>query len=126
MIIRDISIAQCIVNKCNSRKDFTHNLTDSDSNYVVSTKSIYKGTNPSLSTDLLTQIARYSNGEYYDSIGMWEEDGVYHVDANIHLDDLSHALRIGKAFGQRAIYSKKDDQVIYITKPNHLKVKDDE
>jgi len=120
----DISRIQQIVNKCNSRKDFTFNLSKEpveNFNYIVSVKNICKTVNPSLEFDLNKKIkdvlerTSYLNEPYYDSIGMWKEEDIYHIDANVHVHDIDSAMRIVEMFpSTMAIYDIQNKKVLYV------------
>ena len=48
-------------------------------------------------------------------VGGWlGDDGVYYLDASIHVDDLEFALKLGKFWGQKAIYDCRNDVCITV------------
>ena len=89
-------LVQQILNKCNSRVNFTRDLTPSSGvkgRYIVSAVDIFKGKNPSMESGLILKIAEeieapcpfVDGGHFYNSIGGWlnPETGQYHVGANL-------------------------------------------
>ena len=110
------SEAQTIVNKCNSKKEFTHKVTDNKNNYIVSFKSLYKGKNPSLDFKLLSKIEE-SIKLGCDSIGLWYDKGedVFCIDANLHIHSLDFALKVAKVKKQKAIYSIRNKRAIFLS-----------
>ena len=52
------SLIQQIVNKANSKNEFTTNLNNSKSRYIVSQFNIYTGTNPSICFDLILRVEK--------------------------------------------------------------------
>jgi hypothetical protein len=121
--VKRISTAQSITNKCNSLVDFTYKLTDNEGRYVVSTYPIYKGINPSLDSELIVNIDKAIKSGQNDSIGMWRgDDGKYCVDGSLHFDDLEWALKVAKAFNQKAIYDLQNDEVVYLTQSKEREI----
>ena len=115
MIYQGTSRLQSLINKCRSKADFTHKLTESTSNYVVGHKSIYVGKNPSMDDTLRDALKYYSEVGWYDSIGGWMDyDGMYYIDANIHISSLEMAKAVGKTFKQKAIYDIKNEKGIML------------
>ena len=120
--MRDItvSIAQTILNKCNSKKEFTYFLNwDHGGDYVVSIRNLYTGKNPSLDNDLLRKINKALADELrfksFDSIGLWiDENKNICIDANIHVKNKKTALSIAADYNQTAIYDLKNKQNIFL------------
>ena len=108
-----ITLTQQILNKVNSKQEFTHKLTDNNNRYIVSIKNLYTGTNPSLYFNMIIDIQDIINSNSYDSIGTWiSSDGLFYVDCNIHITNLKIALMTAKAFNQMAIYDSLKNEVI--------------
>ena len=117
-----LTLAQSVVNKINSKLDFTQRLPDSrseDQNWVVSTSSILICKNPSLEFDLLSKITKALESDpfIYNSIGGWldPETGLYHVDLNSHFYSEESAKEIAKTHGQKSYYNLATNKV-YPTK----------
>ena len=113
-----VTLQQAILNKANGRINFTYYLKESGKTkrYIVSICEIYKGPNASLQTNLLTEINKAISNASYDSIGGWynEEENLYCLDANIHLNDIVQAKLIAAANLQVAIYDNFENKIIYI------------
>jgi hypothetical protein len=107
----ELSVTQSIVNKANWRRNFTHPLYGgSPARYVVGTKNLFKGVNPSLAFDLSLRIHDAINSNVYDSIGGWEdEDGIYYLDANVHYFSEEEALKEGKNNKQKFIWDQEEE-----------------
>ena len=118
--MRDIKTkeSQVVLNKINSKVDFTHEFgVDAYRRYVVGSKPLYKGTNPSLDLGILDKIVEVLHEPLLlDSIGGWmnNENGEYCVDANMHFDDIDQALKMAKIWEQVAIFDKERNEVLYI------------
>ena len=112
-----LTLNQIILNKANSKEDFTYIIDkEATGRYVVATESLYKGANPSIDRKLRLKISEaLIHPVEYDSIGGWmSPEGEYYLDANWHLEDLDKALYIGEVFKQLAIYDTLEDKVIFI------------
>lgn len=113
-----LTLQQAILNKANSMTDFTYYLKESSkkNRYIVSISEIYKGPNPSLQSNLLTEINKAVSNANFDSIGGWhnKEENVYCLDANIHFNDIVKAKILAAANLQVAIYDDFENKVIYI------------
>ena len=110
-----ISPEQQIVNKVNSKEEFTYNLTDNYNRYIVSIKNLYTGKNPSLQFDLMTKIQDSINSNNFDSLGTWKDkDNLFYLDANIHLTNFKIAVMTAKEYKQLAIYDNLKKIVINI------------
>ena len=114
----EMTVRQDLINKVNAMQNFTHNLTPNKSRYVVSLKSIYKGYNPSIKFDLIQKVYSIldNKNHSFDSLGGWynERTKLYCLDLNLHLSDLSTALKLAKVNDQNAIYDSKKELVIYL------------
>jgi len=112
-----LTLTQIILNKANSKEDFTHIIDkEATGRYVVATESLYKGTNPSIDLKLRLKISEaLIHPVEYDSIGGWmSPEGEYYLDANWHLEDLDKALGVGEIFKQEAIYDRLEKEVIFL------------
>jgi hypothetical protein len=109
-----ITPLQTVVNKCNSKVDFTYNLNDSKSQYIVGIESIASSKNPSLEVDLRSKLAPYIDDVSFDTIGGWmdHDTDLFHMDAGIKVSDLATALKMAKVNKQKAIYDTKNGIVI--------------
>ena len=116
MIYNGITIAQNILNKANSKNDFTVILKKNKGRYIVAQYNIYLGKNPSICSDLIIKISDTLEKNIYDSIGGWldSEKGNYWLDANIHFDNLNDCISTAKSSGELAIYDTLENEVIYI------------
>ena len=123
----EISLVQRIVNRVNCRVNFTKELLPSSgakSRYVVTSREIFKGKNPSMEVGLGLDIANAvemtcpftSGGYFYNSIGGWTdpETNEYYVGANLHYAGLWNAVKAAKDAEQKAIYDRHTDKVIYL------------
>ena len=117
----NIKISQIILNKFNSKEEFTFYLTDEtletdQNNYIVSVENIALAKNPSLAFDALTKIQTIldTHDGLYESIGCYfdTKNQVYSLDANVHFYSLALAKIVGKEFNQLAIYDIKNKTVI--------------
>lgn len=113
-----LTLAQSIVNKINSKLDFTQKLPNSrseESNWVVSTSSILITKNPSLEFDLLSKVSKAleSDSLIFDSIGGWldAETGLYHIDLNSHFYAEGSAKTIAKVHNQKSYYNLSTNKV---------------
>jgi len=127
--MRDIQtpLVQQILNKCNSRVNFTRDLTPSSGvkgRYIVSAVDIFTGKNPSMQSDLILKLAEeieaecpfVDDGHYYNSIGGWlnQDTGMYHIGANLHYFNLENAMRAARTTDQIAIYDRFIDDIILV------------
>ncbi len=105
---------QLIVNKANNKQEFTFSLKNKDKRYIVGTKNIYKGANPSIDSNLIINIANVLNSSNFDSIGGWEDKNTstYYLDANLHFEVLQEAIAAAKKNNELAIYDAKENKVI--------------
>jgi hypothetical protein len=118
------NLTQQIINLCNSQEDFTYNLSKKPLdyyNYIVSIESIKVTKNPSLEfglNGLISGVINYktyhNNKPYFDSIGMWFNNGFYYIDANLHFYDLGVAKEAAKLHNQVAIWDIKNNKEITI------------
>jgi hypothetical protein len=108
------TIAQNITNKAHAKKDFTTYLTKSKSRYIVSIKNIFTGKNFANCYDMILRVSKIVNSGYYDSIGGWNFESNYFVDANLHFQDLDLAMQCAKNNKQIAIFDTKENKTIYI------------
>ena len=109
-----ITLAQTILNKANSKQEFTTILKQNSGRYVVANKNLYLGTNPSIRYDLIKRISDTINNNQHCSIGGWidSDTGNYWLDANIHYDNFTLAIETAKHLGELAIYDTIDNKVI--------------
>ena len=107
---------QRLINKINAKQNFTYNLTNNRQRYIVSIKSVYNGLNPSIEFDLITKVSNILETNNFDSLGGWfnVENENYCLDLNIHLSDLTTALKLAKVNQQTAIFDSKKNLVIYL------------
>ena len=114
------SIAQTILNKINSKENFTYIFETNETyinNFVVSDEiPLFIGKNPSLDFKLLKKITDIIESKNYDSIGGWldNETGLYHVDSNTHYYYLKTAKLAGYVNKQKAIFDLNTKKVIYL------------
>ena len=122
------NLVQRIINKSNSKIDFTIDLKPLTARYIVSIKNIYYGKNPSLKYDLNKDINEAINrthtiSKYYDSIGGWKDENQnYCLDANIHFHNIHLALETAKIFKQKAIFDKVNNEVILVDNNNLIQL----
>ena len=112
-----ISLEQGIANKANSRVDFTTVIDRKlDKRYIVSVSPLYVGKNPSMDPNIILSVGNAVDKGVYGSIGGWRssDSGDYHLDANMHFDDLEEALIIATGHAQEAIYDQTECEVIYV------------
>jgi len=111
-----IPISQIIINKINAKVDFTYpGMTN---RYIVGTINLHKSKNPSIFYkdiykdvfNTLDKMTFKSN----DTIGGWNNKGIYFVDLGTSLNDLNKALKLGKKWNQIAIYDTIDKKEIFI------------
>ena len=120
----EISATQKLVNKINAKQDFTVNLNDNDKRYIVSSKELYKGTNPSIEAGLITKVNKSLNSkEGFDSLGGWldKDTGTYYLALNDHYHDLEVALSVAEATNQLAIYDNVEERVINVSDYQQVK-----
>mgnify|MGYP003652684061 CR=1 FL=1 len=113
-----ITTTQKIVNKINSKKEFTFikNKSIEPKNYIVSVQNIYTGKNPSLFFNMNLEINKILSNDIYDSIGLWldKETSLYVVDANVHFYTLETAKHIARKYDQKAVYDINKNECIFI------------
>lgn len=120
MINKEITFEQKILNNAVYKQDFTFEIessTTKNGRYIVSCYSIYKGFNPSIHFNLLSDISTVVNKtDMFDSIGGWlnPETNEYSLDANMHFWNISFALKFAKANNQVAIFDKENNELIYL------------
>lgn len=107
---------QELLNRCNSKVDFTYNLNNSKSRYIVGIESILTSTNPSLNFTLRTKLLPYIEDVSFDTIGGWNDPktGLFHIDAGVKVSDLATALKTAKQHKQTAIYDTENNVVITV------------
>ena len=110
----ETNTVQQIVNKANTKRDFTRQINDNDKRYTVSVLSIYKGKNPSLDHNVSIKVGMVLDNDLYDSIGGWQGRDGYCLDANVDFYSLDNALMIARQYDQEAIYDKVNEQVISV------------
>tara|TARA_R110002073_G_scaffold222691_3_gene382883 strand:- start:1165 stop:1548 length:384 start_codon:yes stop_codon:yes gene_type:complete len=127
MLENNLTLAQSIYNRANSRENFTSPLNSAfhKGRYVVGCTEVFVGKNPSICPAWrmkLTEVLEERMGtgtfySFYDSIGGWKDEktGVYYVSANLHFHGREIALRQAKANGQIAIYDQEEGKVIYLS-----------
>ena len=112
---KDLNKVQLILNNASYKQDFTINLSESKSRYVVSIKNLYRGTNPSLDFELRSKISKIASSGQFDSIGGFTNiDGDYFVDANLHLDKLEFAMHTAIKNQQICIFDNIDEKLIFV------------
>tara|TARA_R110002050_G_scaffold270396_1_gene413432 strand:- start:196 stop:546 length:351 start_codon:yes stop_codon:yes gene_type:complete len=109
-----ITKLQNLVNRVNSKIDFTYNLDPSleQKNYVVSIKNIYTGKNPSLFFNMNIELKKAIDSKIFDSIGLWNNKGRIYVDANVHFYSLDIALAIARKYNQISIFDINNNKII--------------
>ncbi len=113
MIYNEITKAQNITNKAHAKQDFTTYLTKSKSRYIVSKYNIFVGKNFAKCHDILTRVTKVIDSGFYDSVGGWNYEGTYWLDANLHFDNLELAIQSAKNSGEIAIYDTVNKVTIY-------------
>ena len=111
---KNLSKVQLILNNASYKQDFTINLSESKSRYVVSIKNLYRGTNPSLDIELRDRISKIASSGQFDSIGGFTNiDGEYFLDANLHLSKLEFAMHTAINNDQICIFDNVDQKLIF-------------
>ena len=110
----ETNTVQQIVNKANTKTDFTKQINDNDKRYTVSVLSIYKGKNPSLDHNVSIKVGMVLDNDLYDSIRGWQGKEDYCLDANVDFYKLKNALMIARQYDQEAIYDRVKYQVIFL------------
>ena len=114
MIYNNTTISQNITNKAHAKKDFTTYLNNSEGRYIVSMKNIFTGKNFANCHDMIIRVSKIVNSKFYDSIGGWNFEGTYFVDANLHFENLDLAIQSAKNRNEIAIFDTKENKTIYI------------
>jgi|SaaInl47_10m_RNA_FD_contig_31_352739_length_1288_multi_5_in_0_out_0_4 hypothetical protein len=121
-----LSLVQQIVNRSNSRTNFTKELRPSsgvNGRYVVTSTVLFEGKNPSIELGLRLIIADavdkdcpFGGVHYYNSIGGWmnPDTETYYIGANLHFFNLSSAIRAAKDSEQLAIFDRHSEKVLYL------------
>lgn len=114
------TIVQTILNKINSKENFTFAFDNKEvytNNFVVSDEiPLFVGKNPSLDIEMLKKISEVIRSGNWDSIGGWtdNETGLYCVDKNTHYYYLKTAKLAGYVNKQKAIFDLNTKKVIYL------------
>jgi len=110
----NLEAQQIITNKANNKQDFTFCLKNKNKRFIVGTKNIYKGINPSLKFNLISDISNVLKNCNFDSIGGWQDKntGIYYLDANKHYNDKIEALKVAEKIGELAIFDTLKNKVI--------------
>ena len=46
--------------------------------------------------------------------GLWMDEGVFHLDINVNVSNKSLAIELGKEFNQIAVWSEREERVIFV------------
>ena len=122
---KDLNKVQLILNNASYKQDFTINLSESKSRYVVSIKNLYRGTNPSLDFELRDRISKIADSQQFDSIGGFTNiDGEYFLDANLHLDKLEFAMHTAINNDQICIFDNVEKKLIFTNNLDEIRMKE--
>ena len=108
---------QSVYNNIVSKKDFTISINpNSKGRYIVGTKNVFTGKNPSASKDFNIEILRDALEENFCSLGAWLdlETNLYYIDLNTQFDSLKIAILFAIKNDEIAIYDTLKNVVIYI------------
>jgi hypothetical protein len=119
MRVTETPTYQKVYNRIVSKEDFTYHFQKSSGRYVVASKNLYTGTNPSVEFNLYHDVAlavKKGEQQAYDSIGGWldESTGIYYVDLNVHLMDLKIAYMLAEELNQKSIYDLEEEVAIHL------------
>ena len=91
---------------------FDGNLEEIKPNYgfTVSMYAVIKTNDLSKLEKALNKLQNYSNTFY----GLWFNDGLFYLDANLNVSDLSLALALGKLTKQKCIWDEVKKQEVKI------------
>ena len=121
-----LSLVQQIVNRSNSRRNFTKELRPSvgvNGRYVVTSEVLFEGKNPSMElglrliiADAVDKVCLFGDAHYYNSIGGWMDPDTetYYIGANLHFFNLDSAIRAAKNTEQLAIFDRHSEKVLYL------------
>jgi|ETN01SMinimDraft_4_1059930.scaffolds.fasta_scaffold14570_2 hypothetical protein len=89
---------------------FNGNLEEIKPNYgfTVSMYDIIKTSDLGELEKALNKLQNYSNSFY----GLWLNDGLYYLDANLNVSDLSLALALGKLTNQKCVWDEVKKQEV--------------
>jgi len=92
---------------------FDGNLEEIKPNYgfTVSMYAVIKTDDPSKLEKALNNIRNYFTPGFY---GLWFNDGLYYLDANLNVSDLSLALALGKLSNQKCVWDEVKKQEVKI------------
>ena len=108
-----ITINQVLINKINAKQDFSHSINASTNRYIVGSKNLFMGKNPSIQYTLIyDDIMKLDNS--FDTIGGWTDPktGIYYVDYSIGYNDLFDAMAQGRLNKEIAIYDTLENKAI--------------
>jgi hypothetical protein len=117
MIKNNTSKLQAIYNNIVSKKDFTISINpNSKGRYIVGTKNVFTGLNPSASKEFNIVTLRDALKQNFCSLGGWLdiETSIYYIDLNTHFDSLKIAILFAIKNDEIAIYDSEKNVVIYI------------
>ena len=116
--MKDIKVSklQSIVNLVRSKKDGTIFLTNNHERYLVSSKTIFKGSKKDIPTNLHQFLSSYIEDVSFEFIGTWydEEEDLFYIDLGYTYFSKNIALKIAKILKEKAIYDIEEKEVIYI------------
>ena len=78
--------------------------------YTVQTYSIIETPNSEEIEIALNSLNECSNSFF----GLWLNDGVFHLDANINVSNKSLAMELGRLSNQRAIYDEEKNEEVLL------------
>lgn len=114
---KNITINQTIINKINAKEDFSHSINDNSKRYIVGSKNLFMGKNPSLQYNLIYEDILELD-KSFDVVGGWTDrkTNVYYVDYSKTFEDVFEALNVARQNNQIAIYDTLENKTIKLIK----------
>ncbi|MCB0447681.1 MAG: hypothetical protein KDD03_09245 [Gelidibacter sp.] len=115
-----LSHYQRVINKINTKTDFTERSELNKQRYIIGVKTLHMSKNPSVFYNNIyndiPEVIEQIKTDIKTTLGGWhdKETELYYVDIGVTSNDLEEALTIGKKYNQIAIYDSIDNKVINV------------
>lgn len=112
-----ITINQVLINKINAKQDFSHSINDNSKRYIVGSKNLFMGKNPSIQYTLIyNDILELDKS--FDILGGWTDPktGIYYVDYCNSYNNVFDAMNEARTNNEIAIFDSVENKVINLLK----------